>query len=143
MGILTRLGVPPRLPQLLPVLRLALRPVPVTVRYGGRRKTAGAIVWITTLDNPVMTNCMPIAATSKPRIRVARLSPTLPNTQRKTLPDRRISRVSKDMPIITPTSPKARVSLFIVLASPLYRIRVAMTPGPTSSGMANGTTIWR
>jgi hypothetical protein len=39
--------------------------------YGWSRNTAGAIEWITTFDNPVIMNCMPIKATSNPRIRIA------------------------------------------------------------------------
>src|SRR5262245_10019611 len=42
-----------------------------------------------------------------------------------------------------PNSPQNSAALLICQASLAYRIKLAMTPGPTSNGIAKGTTIWR
>src|SRR5215471_17840768 len=76
-------------------------------------------------------NSTPIEAMSKPRMRVAMLKPISPNNRRKNPPESRITSVTRETPTATPTSPQNTVAL---LASPAYRIKLAMTPGPTSSG---------
>jgi len=65
---------------------------------------------MTIFDSPVVMNWMPIDATSRPRMRVAMLSPTSPKTCFSQRPDMKIKEFMSETPAQTGINPINRRS---------------------------------